>query len=440
MLKNLLVIGGGESGVGAAVLASVKGWNVFVTDKGIIKDKYKRVLNEYSIDWEEGKHTIDRFNNIDLVIKSPGVPFSIPMIQDFVEKGIEVIDEIEFASFYTNSKMICITGSNGKTTTTLLTYYLLKKAGLKVGLAGNIGKSLAYQVATENFDVYVVELSSFQLDGMNKFKADFAVIMNITPDHLDRYDYSIENYAKSKFRVTQNMKKDDVFLYCKDDELTNKYISDINIKAKRYPFSIEGVSEFYVNYNNKEIQLSSSELSLKGKHNKYNCMVAATAALYMNVSEDIITEGLSDFSPVEHRLEPVSTVGGVRFINDSKATNVDSCWYALDSMPTNVIWIAGGKDKGNDYSVLFDLVKTKVKALICLGVDNEKLLEVFTPIINTIEEAKSADEAVSIAKKISEKGDVVLLSPCCASFDLFNSYEDRGRQFKEAVQKLNENE
>lgn len=436
MYKNILVIGGGESGVGAAVLASVKGYNVFVSDSGKIQDKYKEKLDKYSISWEEGQHSYDKFEDIDLVIKSPGVPNTVPLIKYFLTKGVEIIDEIEFASFHTDAKMICITGSNGKTTTSMLIYHILKRAGLNVGLAGNIGFSLAYQVATENYDIYILELSSFQLDGMKSFKANFAAIMNITPDHLDRYDYSIEKYAYSKFRITQNMDNDNLFLYSKDDLLTNKYIREIDIKANIKSFELLSSDIFKVSYKNRELEMPVEDLSLKGKHNQYNCKVASLAAFFLDINEDVVRSALMDFSPVEHRLEPVATINGIEFINDSKATNVDSTWYALDSMSRKLVWIVGGKDKGNDYSVLNNLVKDKVKAIVCLGVDNRKLIESFSSITPVIIETASAEKAVNEAYSLAQSGDVVLLSPCCASFDLFKSYEDRGKQFKQAVNKL----
>lgn len=436
MYKNILVIGGGESGVGAAVLASVKGYNVFVSDSGKIQDKYKEKLDKYSISWEEGQHSYDKFENIDLVIKSPGVPNTVPLIKYFLTKGVEIIDEIEFASFHTDAKMICITGSNGKTTTSMLIYHILKRAGLNVGLAGNIGFSLAYQVATENYDIYILELSSFQLDGMKSFKANFAAIMNITPDHLDRYDYSIEKYAYSKFKITQNMDNDNLFLYSKDDLLTNKYIREIDIKADIRSFELLSSDIFKVSYKNRELEMPIEDLSLKGKHNQYNCKVASLAAFFLDINEDVVRSALMDFSPVEHRLEPVATINGIEFINDSKATNVDSTWYALDSMSRKLVWIVGGKDKGNDYSVLNNLVRDKVKAIVCLGVDNKKLIESFSSIIPVIIETASAEKAVNEAYSLAQSGDVVLLSPCCASFDLFKSYEDRGKQFKQAVNKL----
>lgn len=436
MQKKMLVLGGGESGVGAAVLASMNGYKVFLSDNGIIKEKYKLILSKYPIRWEENGHSESFLANPNIVVKSPGIPIYIPMVQSFLKEGIEVIDEIEFASRYTDANFICITGSNGKTTTSMLTHYILSKGGKNVGLAGNIGKSLAYQVATENFDTYVVELSSFQLDSMFSFQADFAAIMNITPDHLDRYEYSLEKYALSKFRITRNMLSDNIFLYCSDDDISKKYLKEIESSPEIMSFGLSETSDFIAEYDSKIFKMPISELALKGKHNQYNCMVAAIAALYMNIDEEVIREGLRYFSPVEHRLEPVNIINGVSYINDSKATNVDSCWYALDSIDSNIIWIAGGKDKGNDYSVLETLVRKKVKALVCLGVDNNKLKTSFSSILSKIEEASSASEAVRKALQIAEPGDVVLLSPCCASFDLFKSYEDRGEQYKEAVNNI----
>ena len=433
MMKKMLVLGGGESGVGAAVLASMNGYKVFLSDNGIIKDKYKSILTRYPILWEEGGHSEEFLSDVSLVVKSPGIPFNIPIVQSFIKDGIDVIDEIEFASRYTNATLICITGSNGKTTTSMLTHHILSKGGKKVGLAGNIGRSLAYQVATMDFDTYVIELSSFQLDGMTSFRADFAAIMNITPDHLDRYEYSLEKYANSKFRITRNMRRSNLFLYCADDELSRRFVSEIESSPRIKSFGLSSSADFTVEYDTKVLKMPLSKLSLKGRHNQYNCMVAATAAMYMNIDEKYIKEGLADFTPVEHRLEPVAVIDGVQYINDSKATNVDSCWYALDSIENSIVWIVGGKDKGNDYSALDSLVKNKVKAIVCLGVDNVKLRKAFSSIVDKIEEASSAKEAVKKANFMAAEGDVVLLSPCCASFDLFKSYEDRGEQYKRAV-------
>ncbi len=437
-MKKLVVVGAGESGTGAAVLGAAKGWDVFVTENSLIKNRYKDILNENKIEWEEGKHTIDKIIDAELVIKSPGVPPTVPIIREFINKGIPVIDEIEFAYRYTDATMICITGSNGKTTTTLLTYHILKKAGIDVGLAGNVGYSLAYQVAKDRHSCYVIELSSFQLDGMYGFKADFSVIMNITPDHLDRYEYNIDKYIASKFRIINNMNEYGSFAFCKDDILTMENIDSYNIKAYKSGFSLKDVRDNYfeLDYKRRHIKVLLDDLALKGSHNIYNSMAACYAAMYMNVEAELIKEGLADFKAVEHRLEPVCTVNDVLYINDSKATNVNSCWYALDSVQSPVVWIAGGKDKGNDYSLLNEFIESKVKALICLGKDNAKLKEAFSGKISIIEEAKSTDEAVEKAAVIAEKGDVVLLSPCCASFDLFESYIDRGIKFKNSVIKL----
>lgn len=438
MKKRLVVIGAGESGTGAAILGKLKEWDVFVTDNNLIRDKYKEILNDNDIEWEEGMHSIDKIEKAELVIKSPGVPESVPLIQDIVSRGIPVIDEIEFAYRYTDAKMICITGSNGKTTTSLLTYHILKKAGLDVGLAGNVGYSLAYQVAKQDCSCYVIELSSFQLDRMFDFKADFSVIMNITPDHLDRYEYNIENYISSKFRITNNMTEGDVFAFCRDDKLTMGKINSYSIGAKKLGFSLNNVSNdcFEIEFDDRLLNVSLDSLSLKGSHNIYNSMVSSLAALYMGVEDETIKEGLSDFKAVEHRLEPICKVDDVLYVNDSKATNVNSCWYALESMSRPVVWIAGGKDKGNDYSLLNEFVESKVKALVCLGKDNAKLIEYFSDKIDYIEEARTTDEAVLKASSFAERGDVVLLSPCCASFDLFDSYIDRGNKFKDSVLKL----
>lgn len=437
-MKKLVVIGAGESGTGAAVLGKTKGWNVFVSDNNLIKNNYKGVLNNNEIDWEEGGHSFEKINDADLVVKSPGVPETIPLIKTFVEKGIPVIDEIEFAYKYTDAKMICITGSNGKTTTTLLIYHILKKAGIDVGLAGNVGYSLAYQVANKSHSCYVIELSSFQLDGMNDFKADFSVLMNITPDHLDRYEFNIDNYITSKFRINRNMTEEGIFSYCMDDILTMNNISSFETRALKVGFSLNDISDdcFEVAMLKRKLKVPVNTLSLKGTHNIYNSMAAALAAMYLDIEDEIILQGLADFKPVEHRLEPVCEVNDVLYINDSKATNVNSCWYALESIDSPVVWIAGGKDKGNDYSVLEEFIASKVKALVCLGKDNTKLMQTFSDKIKFIEEAKSTDEAVEKASAFAKKGDVVLLSPCCASFDLFDSYIDRGLKFKKSVFKL----
>lgn len=445
-MKRLVILGGGESGIGTAVLAKKKGFEVFLSDKGKLKDKYKEVLLNNGIEWEEEQHTEALILNADEVVKSPGIPNKTEIILQLKKKEIPVISEIEFAGRYTSAKKICITGSNGKTTTTLLTYHIFKKAGLNVGLAGNVGKSFAMQVATENFDYYVLELSSFQLDDMFEFKADIAILLNITPDHLDRYDYKLENYAASKFRIVQNQTEQDAFIYCLDDEVTIQTIKNFEIKAKQYPFSIKQKVEqgaylennqLIINTNNtNNLFMTIQELALQGKHNIYNSMAAGVTSKLVDIRKETIRESLSDFHNIEHRLEIVGNVHGIEFINDSKATNVNSTWYALESMTNPVILILGGIDKGNDYSMLNDLVKQKVKAIICLGTDNKKIIKAFSGVVDTILEAHSAKEAVAHAYKVGKKGDTVLLSPACASFDLFENYEDRGTQFKQAVKAL----
>ncbi|MCC6837852.1 MAG: UDP-N-acetylmuramoyl-L-alanine--D-glutamate ligase [Bacteroidia bacterium] len=445
-MKRLVILGGGESGVGTAVLAQKKGYEVFLSDKGKLKDKYKDVLSKYGIQWEEEQHTEALILNATEVVKSPGIPDKVELIKKLKEKGIPVISEIEFAGRYTKAKMICITGSNGKTTTTLLTYHLLQKAGLSVGLGGNVGKSFAMQVAENEFDYYVLELSSFQLDGMFEFKADIAVLLNITPDHLDRYEYKLENYAESKFRIIQNQTENDAFIYCIDDEVTLQTIKNKKIKAKQFPFSIKQKVEqgaylennqLIINTNNTNpLFMTIQELALQGKHNIYNSMAAGVTGKLVEIRKETIRESLSDFHNIDHRLEVVGNVHGIEFINDSKATNVNSTWYALESMNNPVILILGGVDKGNDYSMLNELVKEKVKAIICLGTDNKKIIKAFNGMVDTILEAHSAKEAVAQAYKLGKKGDTVLLSPACASFDLFENYEDRGTQFKQAVRAL----
>lgn len=445
MNKRIVVLGAGESGAGAAVLAKVKGFDVFVSDMSLIKDAYKALLNKYEIEWEDGRHSIEKILNADEIIKSPGIPDTAPVIREIQKKGIPIISEIEFAGRYTHAKMICITGSNGKTTTTLLTYHILKNAGLNVGLAGNVGKSLALQVATENFDYYVIELSSFHLDNMYKFKADIAVLLNITPDHLDRYGYDMQNYINAKFRITQNQTPNDAFIYWNDDPIITKELKAHDLKARLYPFSEEkeeGVKAYTENNQividapNDTLTITEDDLALQGRHNLYNSMAASISAKVLDIKKEDIREGLKDFKGVEHRLEKVARVRGVEFINDSKATNVNSCWYALESMRTKVILILGGKDKGNDYSEIEELVKEKVNAIICLGVDNSKLHAFFEGKVPHIEDASSMKEAVDKAFACAQKGETVLLSPCCASFDLFKSYEDRGEQFKECVRNL----
>ena len=444
-MPRIAVLGGGESGTGAAILAKVKGFDVFLSDKGTIDEKYVRMLKEWDIPFEQGRHTEELILNADEVIKSPGIPSAAPMVQKVCDAGIKVISEIEFAGRYDTAKKICITGSNGKTTTTSLIYYLLQQAGLNAGLGGNIGKSYAYQVATEHHDIYVLEISSFQLDNMYDFKADIAVITNITPDHLDRYDHKLENYVKAKFRITRNMSSDDCFIFCSDDEITVSHLNKIVVKAKMLPFSqktevsqgafLKG-DKMVVRYEDSECDMFIQELALGGKHNVYNSMAAAIAGKIMDIDNEVIRESLSTFQPVEHRLEKVLSIGDVLYINDSKATNVDAAWYALECQTRPVVWIVGGTDKGNDYSVLLDLAREKVKAMICMGLDNRKFHESFGGIVPEIHDVTSAEDAVRLAHDIAEAGDVVLLSPCCASFDLFKNYEDRGRKFKEAVRNL----
>ena len=444
-MQRVVVLGGGESGAGSAVLAKVKGFDVFLSDNGLLKEETKAMLCKWEIEWEEGGHTLEKILNADEIIKSPGIPDNAPLILSAKERGIKVISEIEFAGRYDNAKKICITGSNGKTTTTSLIYFMLKNAGLNVGLAGNIGQSYAYQVATEKYDYYVLELSSFQLDGMYEFKADIAILMNITPDHLDRYDFKMQNYINSKFRITQNMKEEDCFIFCQDDPVTIGELEKIVTRAKMLPFSqkekvAQGAyvddDKICVSVNGDTDFIYLKELALQGKHNMYNSMAAAIAAKAINIDKKVIRESLMTFTGVEHRMEKVMKIKNVMYINDSKATNVDSAWYALDSMTTPVVWIAGGKDKGNDYAPLFQLVKDKVRVLICMGLHNEKLHENFADKVDMIFDVQSAQDAVAKAYEVAQSGETVLLSPCCASFDLFKSYEDRGRQFKEAVRSL----
>jgi UDP-N-acetylmuramoylalanine--D-glutamate ligase len=449
MGKRIVILGSGESGVGSAILAKQKGFDVFVSDKGAIKEKYKKQLVEESILFEEGQHSEELILNATEVIKSPGIPPKTEMIQKIVAKKIPVISEIEFAGRYTNAKKICITGSNGKTTTTMLTYHILKKAGYNVGLGGNVGKSFALQVAREKHDYYVLELSSFQLDDMYSFTADIAILLNITPDHLDRYDYKFENYIASKFRITQNQTAENYFVYNCDDEVMATYMKEHKINSTPIPFSIkkkvEGDGAFLeenkitLNYKpnqNQPLTMTIEQLALQGKHNVYNSMAASMAARIVDVRKEVIRESLSDFQGIEHRLEFVASINGVEFINDSKATNVNSTWYALESMLKPVIWVCGGQDKGNDYNELSELVRSKVKAIICLGKDNKKIVNAFKDIIEVIVETDNAQDAVAASYRLGKKGDVVLLSPACASFDLYQNYEDRGMQFKAAVRSL----
>lgn len=444
-MKRIVVLGGGESGTGGAVLAKVKGFDVFLSDNSSLDEKAKKLLSDYGIPFEEGGHNRNNILNADEVIKSPGIPDTAPIVMELHEKSIPVISEIEFAGRYDKSKKICVTGSNGKTTTTSLIYFMLKNAGLNVGLGGNIGESYAFQVATKNYDIYVLELSSFQLDGMYDFKADIAILLNITPDHLDRYGYEMQRYVKAKFRITRNMSENDCFIFCDDDEVTLGHLKQIVLRVQMLPFSHnhdedEGGfvkdGKIEVRYKGDEYSMPIKELSIQGRHNVYNSLAAAITGKIMRITDDIIRESLSTFQSVEHRLEKVLSIGGVLYINDSKATNVNSTWYALESMDRPVVWIAGGTDKGNDYSDLYSLVKEKVKALICLGKDNSKLHQCFYDKIETVTDAASAKEAVEKAYRLASAGDIVLLSPCCASFDLFKNYEDRGKQFKDAVRAL----
>ncbi|WP_316792271.1 UDP-N-acetylmuramoyl-L-alanine--D-glutamate ligase [Pedobacter frigoris] len=443
---RIVILGAGESGVGAAMLAQKQGFDVFVSDFGAIATQYKEKLQELNIAFEEKQHDSEKILNASEVIKSPGIPDSAPIIKAIKKNKISVISEIEFAKRYTKGKTVCITGSNGKTTTTMLTYHILKKAGLNVGLAGNIGNSFAALVATSDFEWYVLELSSFMLDDMYEFKADVAVLLNITPDHLDRYDYKLGNYAESKMRITQNQSSDDVFIYCADDEETLKILKSTKIDAKVYPFSIrkkieEGAylenNNIHINIHlNDQLTMSITELALQGKHNIYNSMASGIVAKVLDIRNTTIRESMGDFKNIEHRLEHVAKISGVDYINDSKATNVNSTWYALESVGSEVILIMGGVDKGNDYTMLKDMVHQKVKAIVCLGKDNKRIHEAFEDDVEIIVNTFSAHEAVQVAYHLAKKGDTVLLSPACASFDLFKNYEDRGNQFKTAVKEL----
>ena len=441
------MLGGGESGVGAAILGKEKGMEVFLSDMGSIKPQYIDQLEAEGIEYESGRHTPERILDADLVVKSPGIPPTAPLVQQLSAKGIPILSEIEFAGRYTDAQMICITGSNGKTTTTLLTYHILKSAGMNVGLAGNVGKSLALQVAREHHDVYVIELSSFQLENMYDFKAKVAVITNITPDHLDRYDYKFENYVAAKFRILQNQGPEDYFIYWNDDPVIKEQVRQMQIEAMQLPFSehAEEGSKAYVKDGiihfelpTEEWEIPRDKLSLTGLHNLYNSMAAGLSASLFNIKKETIRTALEDFEAVEHRLEYVDTVNGVRYINDSKATNVDSCWYALESMTTPTVLILGGKDKGNDYTQIESLVQEKVKAIVCMGKDNSKLIDFFGGKVPEIRDTHSIEEAVITCAGLSSEGDTVLLSPCCASFDLFSSYENRGKLFKDEVKKLKE--
>ena len=441
----LVILGAGESGVGAAYLAQQQGYDVFVSDFGAIADNYKKQLQGWNISFEEKQHTEAEILSAVEVIKSPGIPDKAPIVKKLKEKGIPVISEIEFAGRYTDAKIIGITGSNGKTTTSSLIYHILKNADLNVGLAGNIGKSFAYQVATEKFEYYVLELSSFMLDDMYKFKVDIAVLLNITPDHLDRYDYKMENYVASKFRVTQNQTAADYFIYCADDPETIKGMESRSFTGQQLPFSIEkeiksgaylDKDNIVINIHQQHFQMSIKELALQGKHNIYNSMASGIVAKVLDLRNETMRESMGNFKNIEHRLESVGKISGISFINDSKATNVNSTWYALESMTSDVVLILGGVDKGNDYSMLKELVKQKVKAIVCLGKDNERIHAAFEDDVHLIINTSSAQDAVQTAYHLATKGDTVLLSPACASFDLFKNYEDRGRQFKQAVKEL----
>lgn len=442
---KLVVLGGGESGVGAALLGKRKGYEVFLSDKGCIAGPYKRVLLESAIDFEEGRHSENRIYEADIVIKSPGIPDNLPMIVHLREQGVEVISEIEFAGRYSSAKYICITGSNGKTTTTLLIHHILTKAGIDAGLAGNVGRSLAAQVAEDAHGLYVVELSSFQLDGMFQFRADIAILTNITPDHLDRYEYKFENYINSKFRILNNMRPNDLFIYGMDSEALVRKLSELEVVPQCAGFTYgekgTGVAAWMegdvvaVCLGNRVFKISKYEISIQGRHNVYNAMAAILACMHLGLTDGQITDGLRTFPQVEHRLETVLIKDGIKYVNDSKATNVDSAWYALDCTPAPVVWIAGGTDKGNDYSALLDLVKEKVKVLVCMGKDNRKLIRDFSPVCQVVD-TNNLKDAMAAVQQYAVAGDTVLLSPCCASFDLFKNYEDRGRQFKEAVRKL----
>ena len=445
MTKKIVILGAGESGAGSAVLAQKHGFDVFVSDQGQIKDKYREILENHGIKWEEGNHNESVILSADEVIKSPGIHEDAPIIMKIREKGIPVISEIEFAGRFATGIKICITGSNGKTTVTNLIYHILKKAGKNAAMTGNVGNSFAMAVAEGPYDYYVIELSSFQLDGMYEFKADIAVLMNITPDHLDRYDHKFQNYIDSKLRITQNQKKEDFLIYWEGDPIIKTELSKKKFEMTLLPFSDEikeGMAayiendELIIDYQNKTNLMTIHDFALKGRHNTYNSMAAAIAGKILNIRKEVIRESLADFQGVEHRLEPVITVCGINFINDSKATNVNSTWYAIECMENDIIWIVGGIDKGNDYTELFPVVKKKVKAIVCLGKDNKKIIEAFKDLVPTIVETSSMEEAVRSSYYLAKKGETVLLSPACASFDLFKNYEDRGRQFKQAVRNL----
>ncbi len=445
MSSRVVILGAGESGVGAAILAQKQGFAVFVSDSGTIREKYRIALTDRKIDFEEGRHSEEVILSAEIVVKSPGIPDTAPLILKLKEKGVPVLSEIEFAGRFTRAKTVCITGSNGKTTTTLLAFHILRSAGLDVGLAGNVGKSFAWQVAEEPHDIYVIELSSFQLDGMSGFRADVAVLLNITPDHLDRYGYEMQNYVNSKFRIIQNQRKEDVFIYCADDDIIQRELLKRTIQPALVPFTLKepavpgaGVSgeKMILNFNQKQFSMSILDLSLQGKHNTYNSMAAGIAGMVFQIRNEQLRESLAGFQGVEHRLERFLKVHGIEFINDSKATNVNATWYALESIRQPIVWIAGGIDKGNDYSMLKPLVKAKVKAIVCLGKDNTKIHKAFDNLVKSVVDASGMEEAIKAAYYLARNGDTVLLSPACASFDLFENYEDRGNQFKEEVRNL----
>ena len=450
--KRLVVLGGGESGIGAAVLGKVKGMDVFLSDSGKIAPRYLEALMRYEIPFEQGQHTPELILNADEVVKSPGVPPTAPMVQEVVKRGIPVISEIELAGRYSTAKMVCITGSNGKTTTTMLIYHILREAGINVGLAGNVGRSLAWQVAEDHHDVYVVELSSFQLENMYDFRANVAVLMNITPDHLDRYEYKMQNYINAKFRILQNLTPTDAFIFWEEDPVITEQLRQITTEARMFPFSEHRTpnsaawatpeGELFITTPETSLEMPRAQLALRGVHNLLNSMAAGLSACLLDIRKEDIRRALSDFEGVEHRLEHVETIGGARWVNDSKATNVNSCWYALESMPAGkkTVLILGGKDKGNDYNEILPLVNEKVKAVVAMGKDNDKIVEFFTGKVADVRSTHSLADAVAACRELAAEGDTVLLSPCCASFDLFYSFEDRGRKFKAAVREMKKRE
>ena len=450
--KRLVILGGGESGIGAAVLGKVKGMDVFLSDNGKIPPRYLEALDRYGIPYEQGGHTPELILNADEVVKSPGVPPTAPMVQQIVAKGIPVISEIELAGRYSDARMVCITGSNGKTTTTMLIYHILREAGVNVGLAGNVGRSLAWQVAEDHHDVYVVELSSFQLENMYDFRANVAVLMNITPDHLDRYEYKMQNYINAKFRILRNLTPEDAFVYWEEDPVITKQLESVTTEARRYPFAekrrddsaawLDDSGNLCLEAGKVNLEMPRTQLALRGMHNMLNSMAAGLSAAILDVKKEDIRRALSDFEGVEHRLEHVETIGGARWINDSKATNVNSCWYALESMPEgkHTVLILGGKDKGNDYNEILPLVNERVKAIVAMGKDNAKIMDFFAGKVETLVDTHSLADCVAACRDIAKRGDTVLLSPCCASFDLFFGYEDRGTKFKTAVRQMKKKE